>query len=95
MAGSGTGIAAIVGVTSRHYAKWAGGDLYREPMHLAPGEVPADLLARIGWCQSGHSCETAEDRARENPRPFNDLVEHETGFEPATLTLARGRRPKK
>lgn len=34
--------------TARHYARWAGGDLYREPLRLAPGEVPADFLARLG-----------------------------------------------
>jgi integrase len=38
---------ADVGVTARHYARWAGGDLYRAPMQLEPGEVPADFLARL------------------------------------------------
>ena len=38
---------ADVGVTARHYAKWVGADTYREPMQLLPGEVPADLLARL------------------------------------------------
>ena len=38
---------ADVQVTARHYARWCGGDGYREPMRLLPGEVPADLLARI------------------------------------------------
>jgi hypothetical protein len=27
--------------------RWAGGNFYREPMRLEPGEVPADLLARL------------------------------------------------
>jgi hypothetical protein len=36
-----------VGVTEKHYAKWIGDDDYREPMPLAEGEVPADLLARL------------------------------------------------
>jgi integrase len=36
-----------VAVTARHYARWAGGDVYREPMRLEAGEVPADLLARM------------------------------------------------
>jgi integrase len=39
---------AGVAVTSQHYAKWAGGDEYRAPLALRPGEVPADLLARLG-----------------------------------------------
>jgi len=38
---------ADVATTARHYARWAGGDLYREPLRLGPGEVPADLLARL------------------------------------------------
>jgi len=38
---------ADVAVTARHSARWAGGDAYRQPMVLVPGEVPADLLARL------------------------------------------------
>ncbi len=38
---------ADVAVTAKHYARWCGED-YREPMALRPGEVPADLLARLG-----------------------------------------------
>jgi len=37
-----------VSVTANHYARWAGGDQYRAPVPLLPGEVPADLLARLG-----------------------------------------------
>jgi len=36
-----------VAVTARHYARWAGGDLYRQPLVLEAGEVPADFLARL------------------------------------------------
>jgi integrase len=43
-----------VSVTERHYAKYLGegGDefLYVEPVRLDPGEVPADLLARLPDC---------------------------------------------
>ena len=38
---------ADISVTVRHYAKWCGGSEYRDPMRLEPGEVPADLLARL------------------------------------------------
>lgn len=38
---------ADVAVTARHYAKWCGGNVYRDPMPLLPGEAPADLVARI------------------------------------------------
>jgi integrase len=38
---------ADVAVTARHYARWIEDDHYREPMQIEPGEVPADLLARL------------------------------------------------
>jgi len=38
---------ADVSVTARHYARWIEDEIYREPMHIEPGEVPADLLARL------------------------------------------------
>jgi hypothetical protein len=41
-------------VTARHYARWVGGNHYVEPARLAPGEVPADLLARF---EADHSRE--------------------------------------
>ena len=37
---------ADVAVTARHYARWVGGEIYRLPLTLEPGEVPADLIAR-------------------------------------------------
>jgi hypothetical protein len=39
---------ADIAVTARHYAKWCAGDSYRAPLEVREGEVPADLLARIG-----------------------------------------------
>lgn len=36
-----------VKVTVDHYAEWCGDKEYREPIPLMPGEVPADLLARL------------------------------------------------
>jgi integrase len=44
---------ADVAVTARHYARWCGGDVYREPMQLEAGEVPADFLARIAESPHG------------------------------------------
>ena len=38
---------ADVAVTAHHYARWIEDDHYREPMRIEPGEVPADLLARL------------------------------------------------
>jgi hypothetical protein len=38
---------ADVAITAKHYARWTGGDDYREPVRLLPDEVPADLLARL------------------------------------------------
>ena len=34
-------------ITADHYAKWCGGDDYRDPLAPRYGELPADLLARI------------------------------------------------
>ena len=45
-----------VSTTARHYARWAGGDAYIEPLAIEPGEVPADLLARLP--KSPHSPHT-------------------------------------
>lgn len=39
---------ADVSVTAQHYERWVGGSQYREPIALGDGEVPADLLSRIG-----------------------------------------------
>jgi hypothetical protein len=34
-------------LTERHYARWiTDGDEYRPALQLAPGDVPADVLAR-------------------------------------------------
>lgn len=38
---------ADVAVTAEHYARWCGGSEYRPGVPLLPGEVPADLLARL------------------------------------------------
>jgi integrase len=35
-------------VTARHYARYLGEGVYRVPMELRGGEVPADFLARFG-----------------------------------------------
>jgi integrase len=44
---------ADVAVTAHHYARWCGGDVYREPPRLRPGEVPADLIARLVMGEGG------------------------------------------
>ena len=36
-----------IDVTAGHYARWVR-DAYREPPRIGPGEVPADLLTRLG-----------------------------------------------
>ncbi len=38
---------ADVAVTARHYAQWIDADEYRQPLRVQPGEVLADLLARL------------------------------------------------
>jgi hypothetical protein len=82
--------------TGRHYlnvlARWCGGDAYRAPLVLLAGEVPADLLARLGGEVAEvptrvPTSETAEVADSPNPRPQREFLERETGFEPATLSL--------
>ncbi len=62
-------------VTTRHYARWCGGDDYRQPMALEPGEVPADLLARIApeLPTSSPQRETAEGSVSEKPSTASEL----------------------
>ena len=77
-----------VATTARHYARWAGGDLYREPLVLQEGEVPADLLAWLGE-ESPHSPPTPQEEETPSAEVRDDVgsLERETGFEPATLSL--------
>lgn len=79
---------AGIAATSRHYARWAGGDEYRPPVPLERGEVPAGVLARLDSHQTPTRGTKAEGAEHANPRPSLENLEHETGFEPATLTLA-------
>jgi integrase len=100
---------ADVAVTARHYARWAGGDDYRAPVRLGPGELPADVLAKLAeshqspksWVSdaveslaaassssaAGDSNSPASAEAYAKLRQGAEL-EHETGLEPATSTLA-------
>jgi len=62
-----------------------------EPMTLEPGEVPADLLARLSFRQLRQSASTEGDR-KENTSAVSErrrygILERETGVEPATLSL--------
>jgi len=56
-------------VTVRHYARWCGREEYREPMRLQPGEVPADLLARIApdWPHDWPHLENLDPTPSRNP----------------------------
>jgi integrase len=93
---------ATVAVTASHYARWCAGDVYREPMALLAGEVPADLLARViadapkavpsGTGRQYTAPPSGEDQVRESPdaasmRRGFAILERETGLEPATLSL--------
>ena len=50
-------------------------DLYREPMPLLPGEVPADLLARVTEStQSPLSLDSGAKLVREAPSVYGELV---------------------
>ena len=58
---------ASTGVTEAHYARYIAEE-YREPMRLAQGEVPADLLARLSAAKTGLSGRGATT-ATESPQP--------------------------
>lgn len=47
---------ADLAITAQHYARWCGGEEYRDPMRRQPSEVPADFLARL---DSPHSPPTS------------------------------------
>jgi integrase len=64
---------ADVQVTARHYARWVGGDRYRPPYPIGPGEVPAELLARLS---ESHHCPTTQSGDGETrSRDFNKKLE--------------------
>ena len=50
---------ADVSVTARHHARWVGSSSYRAAMRVEPGEVSADLLARLDSPQSPPTSEAA------------------------------------
>ena len=49
---------ADVAITARHYARWVGDEIYREPVRLEPGDVPADAFARMKSHQTPSSSPT-------------------------------------
>ncbi|TMA22886.1 MAG: site-specific integrase [Deltaproteobacteria bacterium] len=72
-----------IGITEKHYAEYLGrggdGSQYVEPPKLERGEVPADLLARVGDCsQDAHTVDpyTLPDslQASESASEFSDAV---------------------
>jgi integrase len=76
---------AGVAVTSAHYARWCGGDVYREPMALLPGELPPDLLARIAESQeSPNTLGLGLVRDSENPSDRAELMVAQARVELAT-----------
>jgi len=54
-------------VTARHYGRWIPKE-YVEPMRLLPGEVPADLLARLSSRPIRQTTSTPSERAAEQIR---------------------------
>lgn len=79
---------ADVGVTARHYARWAGDEGYRSPLAVAPGEVPADLLARLAGSTASPAAADAtnprvtpprERRSRRRSRAVLDSVAGSAG----------------
>ena len=84
---------ADVAVTARHYAKWIGGEVYRVPLQLRPGDVPADFIARSAYefAQSPPIIppikKAAGDSELLSPRPLLRKLVELRGIEPLTLRL--------
>ena len=84
---------ADVAVTARHYAKWIGGDVYREPFQLRPGDVPADFIARSAYefAQSPPisppTKKAVGDSELLSPRLLSEKLVELRGIEPLTLRL--------
>jgi integrase len=88
---------ADVAVTARHYAKWIGGDVYRAPLQLRDGDVPADFIARFAYesPQSHPTQKTAGDSKLLSHRPLLEKLVELRGIEPLTLRLPVSRKRKK
>ena len=76
-----------VATTADHYATWCGGDTYREPMQLEPGEVPADLLGRLVCTQSDPTPEGGDETGSAKYLSKLGRVVELRGLEPLTLRL--------
>lgn len=75
---------ADVQVTARHYARWCGGFEYRSPMLVGPGELPADLLARLVPIESPSARELDDgDDAASDGEYSGIVLEARAGIEPA------------
>ena len=61
---------ADVAITARHYARWVGSEEYRDPMRRLPGEVPADLLARLPGAESNPTSDPTETIGHEGDEPL-------------------------
>jgi len=61
---------ADVAITARHYARWVGSEEYRDPMRRLPGEVPADLLARLPGAESNPTSNPSETFGHEGEIPL-------------------------
>jgi hypothetical protein len=71
---------ADISVTAQHYARWCGGDDYRDPMLRRPGEVPADFLARLPGSESQRCPNTFEAKS-------GISLVGRTGLEPVTSAV--------
>ncbi len=63
-----------VAVTARHYARWVGDEVYRPPVVLDLGEVPADLLATLGESPQHPPTRESGDLVRPSKDELNQAV---------------------
>ena len=68
-----------VSVTARHYARWVGDDVYRQPVVLDLGEVPADLLAKLGESPHRPPTQGSGDFARPSKDELDRVITWRAG----------------
>jgi hypothetical protein len=70
-------------VTIDHYAKWCGGDEYRDPLSVLPGEVPADVIARIEAGETNPMSDPTPAFAEAPARAVNERTPRKANGRPA------------
>jgi len=74
---------ADVAVTARHYARWVGGDDYRQPIRLEAGELPCDVLAKLVESQGSPKTWISEVRDADANPAESWRAQHDSNMRPS------------